>query len=165
MNIFIGITRNRLFMGIIGITVLLQVLIIEFVGKFAKTVRFNWKLWLVSVAIGLISWPLAYLGKFIPVPETPFHAFFVSGIHPGNPRTSCDNCPQVKNKYSHFIGLVLLDEQIYHQAVGVKCRSVVADTDMFFGTHLLVNAVCCCWEDRLSLPPRWATGKQPTGAV
>ncbi|KAJ8639783.1 hypothetical protein MRB53_016477 [Persea americana] len=44
MNVFIGITRNRLFMGIIGITVLLQVLIIEFLGKFAKTVRLNWKL-------------------------------------------------------------------------------------------------------------------------
>ncbi|XXG71086.1 hypothetical protein AAC387_Pa07g0418 [Persea americana] len=76
MNIFIGITRNRLFMGIIAITVLLQVLIIEFLGKFAGTVGLNWKLWLVSVAIGLISWPLAYLGKFIPVPETPFHALF-----------------------------------------------------------------------------------------
>ncbi|RWR91483.1 calcium-transporting ATPase 10, plasma membrane-type [Cinnamomum micranthum f. kanehirae] len=76
MNVFSGITRNHLFMGIIGVTVLLQVLIIEFLGKFAKTVRLSWKLWLVSVAIGVISWPLALIGKLIPVPETPFSEFF-----------------------------------------------------------------------------------------
>ncbi|KAJ8628903.1 hypothetical protein MRB53_022226 [Persea americana] len=96
MNVFVGITKNHLFMGIIGITVLLQVLIIEFLGKFAKTVRLNWKLWLVSTAIGLISWPLAYVGKFIPVPETPLHAFFAPlgrcFRHPSrHPRESCDN--------------------------------------------------------------------------
>ncbi|RWR91485.1 calcium-transporting ATPase 10, plasma membrane-type [Cinnamomum micranthum f. kanehirae] len=76
MNVFSGITRNHLFMGIIGVTVLLQVLIIEFLGKFAKTVRLSWKLWLVSIAIGVISWPLALIGKLIPVPETPFSEFF-----------------------------------------------------------------------------------------
>ena len=44
-----------------------------------------------------------------------------------------------------FFGLILLDEQIYHQALGVKCRSVVPDTDMFFGKNLIANAVCCRW--------------------
>ncbi|XP_073098761.1 calcium-transporting ATPase 5, plasma membrane-type isoform X1 [Elaeis guineensis] len=67
INVFGGVTKNHLFMGIIGITVLFQVLIIEFLGKFTSTVRLNWKLWLVSVAIGFISWPLAALGKFVPV--------------------------------------------------------------------------------------------------
>ncbi|KAK1316267.1 Calcium-transporting ATPase 9, plasma membrane-type [Acorus calamus] len=75
-NVFSGVTRNRLFMGIIGVTVLLQVLIIEFLGKFTSTVKLNWKLWLVSIAIAFFSWPLAVLGKLLPVPKTPLGDFF-----------------------------------------------------------------------------------------
>ncbi|XP_068637422.1 calcium-transporting ATPase 5, plasma membrane-type-like [Aristolochia californica] len=76
MNVFRGITKNRLFMGIIVITVVLQILIIEYLGKFAETVRLNWKLWIVSIAIGVISWPLALVGKLIPVPKTPLMDYF-----------------------------------------------------------------------------------------
>uniref|UniRef100_J3MUF6 Calcium-transporting ATPase n=1 Tax=Oryza brachyantha TaxID=4533 RepID=J3MUF6_ORYBR len=75
-NVFKGITKNHLFMGIIAVTTIFQILIIEFLGKFFKTVRLDWRLWLVSVAIGIISWPLAYLGKFIPVPVRPLHDYF-----------------------------------------------------------------------------------------
>uniref|UniRef100_A0A0D9X9S3 Calcium-transporting ATPase n=1 Tax=Leersia perrieri TaxID=77586 RepID=A0A0D9X9S3_9ORYZ len=75
-NVFKGITKNHLFIGIIAITTIFQILIIEFLGKFFKTVRLNWRLWLVSVAIGIISWPLAYLGKFIPVPVRPLQDYF-----------------------------------------------------------------------------------------
>ncbi|KAL0552124.1 hypothetical protein IC582_011221 [Cucumis melo] len=76
-NIFKGVTKNYLFIGIIAITVILQVIIIEFLGKFTSTVRLNWKYWIISIIIGLISWPLAFLGKFIPVPETPFHVLII----------------------------------------------------------------------------------------
>ncbi|XP_061990308.1 calcium-transporting ATPase 10, plasma membrane-type-like isoform X2 [Rosa rugosa] len=75
-NIFKGITKNYLFMGIIAVTLVLQILIVEFLGKFTTTVRLNWKHWLISVVIAFISWPLAVVGKFIPVPETPFHKYF-----------------------------------------------------------------------------------------
>ncbi|KAH0449141.1 hypothetical protein IEQ34_022941 [Dendrobium chrysotoxum] len=71
INIFNGVTKNRLFMGIVGMTFLLQILIIELLGKFTSTVRLSWKLWLASMAIALLSWPLAVVGKFIPVPEIP----------------------------------------------------------------------------------------------
>ncbi|XP_057548276.1 calcium-transporting ATPase 9, plasma membrane-type-like isoform X1 [Amaranthus tricolor] len=71
MNVFKGVTSNHLFMGIIGITLLLQIIIIEFLGKFTSTVRLNWKLWLLSISVGLFSWPLAIIGKFIPVPKIP----------------------------------------------------------------------------------------------
>ncbi|KAL7241464.1 hypothetical protein ACSBR1_014121 [Camellia fascicularis] len=75
INVFKGVTRNSLFMGMTGLTIGLQVIIIMFLGKFTSTVRLSWKLWLVSIAIGLVSWPLAILGKLIPVPETPFSEF------------------------------------------------------------------------------------------
>ncbi|MBA0565195.1 hypothetical protein Gohar_023228 [Gossypium harknessii] len=54
INCFKGVTKNYLFMGIIGFTFVLQIIIIEFLGKFTKTVRLNWKLWLVSLGIGII---------------------------------------------------------------------------------------------------------------
>ncbi|XWS52308.1 hypothetical protein CRYUN_Cryun11dG0057000 [Craigia yunnanensis] len=76
MNIFKGLGRNYLFIGIVAITVILQVIIVEFLGKFAKTVQLNWKLWLISIAIGIVSWPLAILVKLIPVPKTPVSKIF-----------------------------------------------------------------------------------------
>ncbi|MQL79888.1 hypothetical protein Taro_012330 [Colocasia esculenta] len=76
MNVFSGVTKNYLFIGIVGITVVLQILIIEFLGKFTSTVRLNWKLWFVSVAIAFVSWPLAIVGKLIPVPVRPFGDYF-----------------------------------------------------------------------------------------
>ncbi|KAJ8447578.1 hypothetical protein Cgig2_031191 [Carnegiea gigantea] len=71
LNVFKGVLKNHLFMGIIGGTFVLQVIIIEFLGKFTKTVGLSWQLWLISICIGLFSWPLAIIGKFIPVPKTP----------------------------------------------------------------------------------------------
>ncbi|XP_024035970.1 calcium-transporting ATPase 9, plasma membrane-type isoform X1 [Citrus clementina] len=93
INVFTGVTKNYLFMGIIGITFVLQIIIIEFLGKFTKTVKLDWKLWLASIGIGLFRWvqlllyanemcpfyiwPLAVLGKMIPVPKTPLAVYFV----------------------------------------------------------------------------------------
>ncbi|XP_071700936.1 calcium-transporting ATPase 10, plasma membrane-type-like [Rutidosis leptorrhynchoides] len=75
-NVFKGVTKNKLFMGIVGLTVFLQVVIVMFLGKFTTTVRLSWQLWLVSIIIGFISWPLAVVGKFIPVSEKPFSEYF-----------------------------------------------------------------------------------------
>nr|GMC61113.1 calcium-transporting ATPase 10, plasma membrane-type-like isoform X1 [Ipomoea batatas] len=72
INVFRGVHRNHLFVFIITLTLVLQVIIIMFLGKFTSTVRLSWKFWLVSIAIGFISWPLAVIGKLIPVPEMPF---------------------------------------------------------------------------------------------
>ncbi|CAL5210477.1 unnamed protein product [Lathyrus oleraceus] len=80
MNVFRGVTKNRLFMGIIGVTFILQIIIIEFLGKFASTVRLHWSLWLASILIGLVSWPLAIAGKLIPVPKTPLSRYFTKPL-------------------------------------------------------------------------------------
>ncbi|XP_022851194.1 calcium-transporting ATPase 9, plasma membrane-type-like [Olea europaea var. sylvestris] len=80
INVWKGVTKNRLFMGIVGLIVVLQVIIIFFLGKFTSTVRLNWKLWLVSVVIGIISWPLAIVGKLIPVPGRPFSDLFMKKL-------------------------------------------------------------------------------------
>ncbi|XP_011046522.1 PREDICTED: calcium-transporting ATPase 9, plasma membrane-type-like [Populus euphratica] len=76
INVFKGVTKNRLFMGIVGFTVILQIILIEFTGDFTTTVRLNWKQWLICVAIGIVSWPLAAAGKLLPVPKTPLSKHF-----------------------------------------------------------------------------------------
>ena len=90
INVFKGVTKNRLFMGIVGFTVILQVssgcfsfglplpvyweltvpllialqiILIEFTGDFTTTVRLNWKQWLICVAIGTVR--LVKLPNFI----------------------------------------------------------------------------------------------------
>ncbi|KAL3579571.1 hypothetical protein D5086_021075 [Populus alba] len=76
INVFKGVTKNRLFMGIVGFTIILQIILIEFTGDFTTTVRLNWKQWLICVAIGIVSWPLAAVGKLLPVPKTPLSKHF-----------------------------------------------------------------------------------------
>ncbi|KAG0500185.1 hypothetical protein HPP92_000257 [Vanilla planifolia] len=83
MNVFKGVTKNYLFMGIVGITIFLQVLIIELLGKFTSTVKLSWKLWLTSVAIAFLSWPLAAAGKLIPVPKVPLQEYLLRLLNRG----------------------------------------------------------------------------------
>lgn len=89
MNVFKGVLKNRLFVSIVGLTVVLQVIIIFFLGKFTSTVRLSWQLWLVSIVIGVISWPLAVLGKLIPVPEKPFSEYFSEKLLKRRNRQEC----------------------------------------------------------------------------
>ncbi|GAB2219094.1 hypothetical protein Droror1_Dr00006722 [Drosera rotundifolia] len=76
LNIFEGVVKNPLFIGIVGVTLVMQIVIVEFLGKFTSTARLSWKLWLVCIAIGFVSWPLAVIGKLIPVPDTPLSRLF-----------------------------------------------------------------------------------------
>ncbi|KAI5070304.1 hypothetical protein GOP47_0014647 [Adiantum capillus-veneris] len=68
-NVFRGLLTNWLFLGIVGATVVLQAIIVQFLNKFASTVKLSWQYWLISIAIGFVSWPIAFLVKFIPVPK------------------------------------------------------------------------------------------------
>ncbi|XP_059665845.1 calcium-transporting ATPase 8, plasma membrane-type-like [Cornus florida] len=70
VNIFNGVTRNHLFMAIVGLTLVIQV-IIMFLGKFTSTVRLSREQWVISFAIGLCSLPVAIIGKLMPMPNMP----------------------------------------------------------------------------------------------
>ncbi|KAM7462868.1 hypothetical protein LguiA_030989 [Lonicera macranthoides] len=75
-NIFEGIHKNKLFVGIIGVTIVLQVVMVEFLKKFADTERLNWGQWGACIGLASVSWPIGFLVKYIPVPEKPFFSFF-----------------------------------------------------------------------------------------
>ncbi|MCO5550660.1 hypothetical protein L7F22_004149 [Adiantum nelumboides] len=68
-NIFKGLFSNKLFVGILFGTLLLQVIIVEFLNRFASTVKLSWQQWLLCAIIGFLSWPIALIGKLIPVPK------------------------------------------------------------------------------------------------
>lgn len=66
-NIFEGIHKNKLFLAIIGITIVLQVIMVEFLRRFANTERLNWMQWGACISIAALSWPIGYVVKCIPV--------------------------------------------------------------------------------------------------
>ncbi|KAE8729682.1 ATPase E1-E2 type family protein / haloacid dehalogenase-like hydrolase family protein [Hibiscus syriacus] len=65
-NIFKGLHKNRLFLGIIAIAIILQVVMVEFLKRFADTQRLNWGQWGICIGIAAFSWPLDWLYKWIP---------------------------------------------------------------------------------------------------
>ncbi|KAI9080746.1 hypothetical protein K1719_037259 [Acacia pycnantha] len=67
INVLRGIMKSWTFLGIMFITVGFQVIIVEFLGKFASTVPLNWKHWLLSIVIGAMSMPISAIVKCIPV--------------------------------------------------------------------------------------------------
>ncbi|KAI4369666.1 hypothetical protein MLD38_018083 [Melastoma candidum] len=73
-NVFEGLHRNRLFVGIVAGTVVLQVVMVEFLKRFANTERLSWGLWGICVAIAAASWPIGWIVKCVPVPRTPIFA-------------------------------------------------------------------------------------------
>lgn len=74
-NVFEGIHRNKLFVGIIGITLLLQVVMVEFLKKFADTERLNWGQWGICIGFAAAAWPIGWFVKLIPVPQTPIFSY------------------------------------------------------------------------------------------
>lgn len=74
-NVFKGIHRSKLFLGIIGITIILQVVMVEFLKKFADTERLNWGQWGICIGLAAVSWPIGWVVKLIPVPDKPFLSF------------------------------------------------------------------------------------------
>ncbi|XP_049407098.1 putative calcium-transporting ATPase 13, plasma membrane-type isoform X1 [Solanum stenotomum] len=74
-NVFKGIHKNKLFMAIIGITLVLQVVMVEFLKKFANTERLNWGQWGICIGFAAASWPIGWLVRCINVPERPFFSY------------------------------------------------------------------------------------------
>ncbi|KAM1874304.1 hypothetical protein ACFX13_008044 [Malus domestica] len=71
-NVFKGIHRNKLFMGIVGTTIVLQFVMVEFLKKFADTERLTLLQWVTCIGIAAVSWPIGWIVKLMPVPDEPF---------------------------------------------------------------------------------------------
>nr|XP_010923516.1 putative calcium-transporting ATPase 13, plasma membrane-type [Elaeis guineensis] len=66
-NVFEGIHKNWLFLGIVAFTLILQVVMVEVLNRFASTTRLNWGQWNFCCGIAMLSWPIGWVAKCIPV--------------------------------------------------------------------------------------------------
>ncbi|KAH7573853.1 hypothetical protein JRO89_XS03G0215100 [Xanthoceras sorbifolium] len=57
-NIFEWIRKNKLFLGIILITILLQVAMVEFLNNFTNMERLNWGQWCACIGIATACWSI-----------------------------------------------------------------------------------------------------------
>lgn len=67
INVFKGILKNYVFVGVISCTVLFQIIIVEFLGTFANTSPLTWQQWFASMWLGFLGMPIAAAIKMIPV--------------------------------------------------------------------------------------------------
>ncbi|XP_047937852.1 putative calcium-transporting ATPase 13, plasma membrane-type [Salvia hispanica] len=71
-DIFERLKKKRLFWMLLSMIVILQVIMVEFLKKFADTERLNWKQWRACIGIAMISWLVGWLLRRMPVPEKPY---------------------------------------------------------------------------------------------
>ncbi|XP_068656065.1 calcium-transporting ATPase 10, plasma membrane-type-like [Aristolochia californica] len=70
IDVFQGILKNYVFVGVLTCTVIFQIIIIEFLGDFANTTPLTLSQWFVSVLFGFLGMPIAAVVKMIPVGST-----------------------------------------------------------------------------------------------
>ena len=80
LNVFQGTHKNHLFLGIVGITLVLQVLMVELLRKFADTERLTWEQWGICIGIAAVSWPIAWFTKLVPVSDITFFSHHVKWV-------------------------------------------------------------------------------------
>lgn len=59
--------KNKLFWGITGIAIVLEVVAVEFLKKFGDTERLSWGQWTACIGVAAVSWPIGFLVEYIPV--------------------------------------------------------------------------------------------------
>lgn len=70
INVFRGMLKNYVFVGVLACTVAFQVIIIEFLGDFANTTPLTSAQWFLSIFIGFLGMPIAAIIKLLPVGST-----------------------------------------------------------------------------------------------
>ncbi|XP_044973722.1 calcium-transporting ATPase 7, plasma membrane-type-like [Hordeum vulgare subsp. vulgare] len=67
-NVLAGVLKNRMFLLIVALALVLQVVTVEVLTKFVGTTKLGLGQWGVCLAIATVSWPVGWAVKFIPVP-------------------------------------------------------------------------------------------------
>ncbi|TYZ58351.1 hypothetical protein PybrP1_000823 [[Pythium] brassicae (nom. inval.)] len=71
INIFVGLSKNRVFMYVAVLQVVMQVLIVQFTGKWFKCEPLDIYEWLICIGIGSLSLPVGLLLRCISVKNAP----------------------------------------------------------------------------------------------
>uniref|UniRef100_K3WEF3 Calcium-transporting ATPase n=1 Tax=Globisporangium ultimum (strain ATCC 200006 / CBS 805.95 / DAOM BR144) TaxID=431595 RepID=K3WEF3_GLOUD len=71
INIFTGITKNRVFLYVCVLQVLMQIVIVQFTGDWFKCKPLNVSEWFICIGIGFLSLPVGLLLRSISVKDAP----------------------------------------------------------------------------------------------
>ncbi|GJV09971.1 putative calcium-transporting ATPase 13, plasma membrane-type protein [Tanacetum coccineum] len=74
-NVFEGIHKNYLFLGITVVTITLQVVMVELLSNFADTEALDSEQWGICIAIAALSLAIGLFVKMMPVPDTPMLSY------------------------------------------------------------------------------------------
>ena len=74
-NIFKGIHSNKLFLSIIAITIVLQVVMVEYLKWIEGTKSLNRWQWAACIGMAIVSWLVGWIVKRIHVPQKPFLSY------------------------------------------------------------------------------------------
>mmetsp|Transcript_18408 Transcript_18408/g.28718 ORF Transcript_18408/g.28718 Transcript_18408/m.28718 type:complete len:1097 (+) Transcript_18408:145-3435(+) len=88
-NVFKGLATNRMFMGIIIFTILVQVALVEGAGFLLETSHLTAAQWFSCLGLGAIALPVGLLMRFIPMQEDE-GTFFDSGAAIGGDADKAD---------------------------------------------------------------------------
>eukprot|EP01126_Amoeba_proteus_P006107 TRINITY_DN12117_c0_g1_i3.p1 TRINITY_DN12117_c0_g1~~TRINITY_DN12117_c0_g1_i3.p1 ORF type:complete len:1028 (-),score=226.41 TRINITY_DN12117_c0_g1_i3:124-3207(-) len=72
LNVFKGFFKNRLFVGILVISVVVQILMVQFFGSFAETIALSYQQWAFCLFVSSLTLPWGYLLRLsTPTPPRP----------------------------------------------------------------------------------------------
>jgi Ca2+-transporting ATPase len=123
MNVFVGLHKSYIFLGIMAVTIGCQIILVELAGDFANTVGLNYKQWLVCIAFGACSIPVGFIQRLIPVnfeygwKDVDPRAF--EGAHFDDKRYS-EHRPEDSVRQSKQIAPTTKDDKLSHDDLAYK---------------------------------------------
>jgi len=75
LNVFKGLFTNFIFVGVIVVTIGVQILIVQFGGDFSDCIPLTFEQWMISVCLGFFSLPLGYFSRIVLNPFVPVESW------------------------------------------------------------------------------------------
>jgi Ca2+-transporting ATPase len=66
LNVFSGITKNKVFLGVMFTTLIIQVAFIQLGGSFSGTTKLDLYQWVACIVIGAVGLPLGFILRLLP---------------------------------------------------------------------------------------------------
>ena len=108
MNVFKGIHKNPLFIGIIMFTVVAQYFIVEFGGNFVKCAGLNQDQWIKCILLGSLSLPLGGIMRLLPLANSASDYATVSDLIKTNQEGSTETKKKSEDGFTFFVWFVVV---------------------------------------------------------
>eukprot|EP01040_Poterioochromonas_malhamensis_P011507 gene11507-12546_t len=119
MNVFNGLEKNTLFIGIILFTVIAQFGIVEFGGDFVRTVHLNTDEWRKCIILGALSLPVGVLMRFIPIKNSESDYAELSDVLKKARNNGVNKSKKNGNKKGEENGHSMISDAFYMIVIGV----------------------------------------------